>query len=244
MIDKQKVQKVIDNILKEATFQNGHWSSSQNFDTELRKSGFVPNIVLWHQYKFPKEFTEESFENYIMQQEYIHFFDVNRIMNPKQYVDKMFDYSGMPELAVGIDIEAEKKAYLFKLIKSTGVLSDEEKKYIVDYFQNEQKYAFDRIKSFLPELKKLNPEIKNINPTSIHDFFDLYIGMTSRYHPEDIEYFASLSKTGRFDEASNNQDKIKKIIGFGPNFRLAPHRVETLINGIIAQKQIISQRDI
>lgn len=234
MINKQKVKNVIKNILdKEAVFQYGHCSSAKIFDTEIRKHGFIPNIILYHQYKFPIGFNEESFENYIMQQIYMYTFDINRIINPEKYIQKFFNNT--------VVSKSDQQEYLSKLINTTKTLSDEEKEYIVKYFQQEQSKAFIRISNFLPELKKLNPEIQDINPKNIFDFFDLYIGMTSQFFYEDIKYFCSLNN---HKEAEKNQDKIKSVLGFSPSFYIAPHRVQQLINGIIFQKQIQNQNNI
>ena len=59
-MDERKVQKVIDNLLtKEAVFQNGHWSSAQNFEQLLNEKGFQSPIAISHEYKFPDGFTED-----------------------------------------------------------------------------------------------------------------------------------------------------------------------------------------
>lgn len=234
MVDKQKVCNIINNLLNdEAGFQNGHWSSAQDFDIMLKKHGFIPIIEIYHKYKFPDGFDEQSFEQYVMQQVYIHIFDADRIMNPEKYMQKFFRGTAVPE--------QEQKQYLADMEKVTGHLSDEEKEYIVNYFCAEQPKAFDRIARFLPKLKVLNPEVIKINPKTIFDFMDLYVGMTSRFHPEDIEYFCSLPPE-QHEQAINNQDKIMSVLGIKPNFVMAPYRAKQLIDGIVIQKQYLSQK--
>jgi hypothetical protein len=241
MIDKNKIEKLIQTMLeKEAYFQDGHWSSSQNFDNELRKHGFIPPVPLYHKYKFPSGFTEESFEQFVMAQIYFYFFDTERITNPKSYVDKYFQYA---EEFPYLDIEAEKKAYLFKILSITGPLSKEEKEYLSNYFANEKAKSLGNLASYLDELKNLNPEIKdiNINPNDIFRLTDLYIGMTSRFHYEDIKYFCSINN---MDQATIDQENIQKATGINPNFRIAPYRAKKIIEGITIQKQKMSNRDI
>ena len=236
MIDKQKVQTVIDDLLnKEAGFQNGHWSSAQDFDIVLKKHGFVPTIEIYHTYKFPGKFDEQSFEQYVMQQEYIHTFDPDRVMNPAKYIQKFFRGTTVPE--------HEQKQYLADLEKITGRLSDEEKEYVVHYFQTEQPKALARLSRYLPELKVLNPEIRDIKPKTIFDFMDLYVGMTSRFHPEDIAYFCSLEPT-KHEAAIKNQDKAISVLGVAPNLLMAPKRLQQLIDGIITQKHSYSKQNI
>ncbi|MBO7656107.1 MAG: hypothetical protein J6S80_00020 [Alphaproteobacteria bacterium] len=221
MIDKQKVQKVIKNMLNhEALFPyEKHESSAQIFDTELRKLGIVPAVEVCHPYKFPANFDEASFEQYIMQQIYIHLFDPERVLAPKKYIQHFYAGTDVPENVQQI--------YLSDLLKITGSLSYEEKEYVSNYFMTEQPQAVVRMKEILPELKKLNPEIDDINPQSAFDFYDLYIGMTSRFHPEDIKYFSTLTD---FDEADKNQALLKSVLGIDPQFRIAPHRVKQLID--------------
>lgn len=229
MIDKQKVQRVITNLLDhEALFPyEQHESSAQIFYDKLLQNGFKPTIEVCHEYKFPNGYDEASFEKYIFQQAYIHLFDPERVTNTEKYVQRF--YADMDA-----DVpEPVQKEYLADLLKVTGALSDEEKAYVADYFRAEQPKAVARMKSFLPELKKLNPEIDSINPQSAFDFYNLYIGMTSRFHLEDIKYFSSLSD---FDEADKNQRKLEDVLGFGPGFRIAPHRIQQLIDQIITQK--------
>jgi len=229
MIDKQKVHNIIEKILKENSgFQNGHWSSSQDFETELKKRGFVPPIEIWHQYKFPHGFDEESFEQYVLLQSYIHLFDSDEILNPERYTKKFFSGSTVPE--------QEQQNYLADLNKRVAQLTDEEKKYVVKYFLDEQSRALSNLTQFLPELRLLNPEIKDIkiNTQSIFDVSDLYIGMTSRFHPEDIAYFCSLAD---HEPAIKEQDKKMSAIGVWSNFLMAPHRIQKLVDGIIIQKR-------
>lgn len=230
MIDKQKVQRVITNLLEhEALFPEEQYiSSAQKFESKLREHGFEPPIEVCHKYKLPKGYDEASFERYVLQQIYIHLFEPERVTDTEKYVKKF--YADMDA-----DVpESVQKEYLADLLKVTGALSDEEKAYVAHYFRAEQPKAVGRMKSFLPELKKLNPEIDSINPQSAFDFYNLYIGMTSRFHLEDIKYFSSLRN---FDEADKNHNKIENVLEFGPGFRIEPNRTQQLIDGIIAQKQ-------
>lgn len=229
MIDKQKVQNVIKNLLDhEALYSyEQHESSAQIFYDKLLQCGFNPTIEVCHEYKFPKGYDEASFEKYIFQQLYIHLFDPERVINTEKYVQRFY-----------ADMDAEvpepmQKEYLADLLKVTGTLSDEEKEYVADYFRNEQPKAFPRMVAFWSEIKNSNPEIADINPQKPIDFYNLYIGMTSRFHPEDIKYFSNLTD---FETADKNQNKIETVLGFGPGFRIAPHRVQQLIDEIIAQK--------
>ena len=230
MIDKQKVHNVIKNLLDhEALFPyEQHESSAQIFYDKLLRHGFKPTIEVCHEYKFPNGYDEASFEKYIFQQAYIHLFDPERVIDTEKYVQKF--YAGM-DADVPEDLQ---KGYLADLLKITGALSDEEKAYVADYFLSEQPKAFPRMVAFWPEIKRLNPEIADINPQKPIDFYNLYIGMTSRFHPEDIKYFSNLTD---FETADKNQNKIEDVLGFGPGFRIAPHRIQQLIDGIIAQKQ-------
>ena len=229
MINKQKVQNVINNLLKkEAGFQSGHWYSAQDFDDALRKRDFVPTIEIYHKYKFPDGFDEQAFEQYVMEQEYIHTFDADRIMNPEKYIQKFFDGATVPE--------QEQKQYLEGLKKLTEHLSDAEKEYVVQYFLAEQPKVLARLARLLPQLRVLNPEIKNIKPKSIFGFMDLYVGMTSRFHPEDIAYFCSLPAESH-QQVIQDQGKTMSVLGVVPSFVMAPYRVKNLIDGIIVQKQ-------
>ena len=236
MIDKQKVQDVINKLLNdEAGFQSGHWSSAKNFADTLHKRGFVPSIALWHQYKFPHGFDEQSFEQYVMQQEYIHVFDADRIMNPEKYIQKFFHGTTVPE--------QEQRKYLADIKKITENLSDAEKEYVVHYFQTEQPKAYPRLVRYLPELKLLNPQIKNITPKSIFDFMDLYVGMTSRFHPDDIAYFCALQPS-EHERAIQDLDKILSPLGVWPNFLMSPDRARRLVDEFIIHKQKSTQRDL
>lgn len=228
MIDKQKIQNVIKFLLNKEAISpyEQHVSSAQNFETELKKHGFEPPVEICHKYKFPKGYNETSFERYIFQQIYIHLFDSDRIINTEKYIKKFYKGSDVPKQI--------QKEYLGDLLKVTGQLSIEEKKHVADFFRFEQPKAFPRMSVLLPELKSLNPEIADINPQTPFDFYNLYIGMTSRFHPEDIKYFLS---TKDFEEADRNRDKIKEIFGFAPEFRIAPGRVKQLIDSVTFQKQ-------
>ena len=229
MIDKQKVQNVINYLLEhEALFPyERHESSAQIFYDKLLQNGFKPTIEVCHEYKFPNGYDEASFEKYIFQQAYIHLFDPERVTNTEKYVQRF--YADMDTKVP----ESVQKNYLADLVKITDSLSAEEKLYVADYFMAEQPKAFPRMVAFLSEIEILNPEIADINPQKPFDFYNLYIGMTSRFHPEDIKYFSNLTN---FDESDKNQNKIENILGFGPGFRIAPHRIQQLIDGIILQK--------
>lgn len=229
MVNEQKVQEVIKNLLDhEALFPYEQYvSSAQIFYDELLRCGFNPTIEVCHKYKFPKSYDEASFERYIFQQAYIHLFDPERITDTEKYVQRF--YAGMD-----VDVpEPIQKEYLADLLKVTGTLSDEEKVFVADYFHREQPKAFSRMVAFWPEIKSLNPEIADINPQTPFDFYNLYIGMTSRFHPEDIKYFGSITD---FEEADKNNNKIETVLGFGPGFRIAPHRVQQLIDEFVVKK--------
>lgn len=223
MIDKQKIQSVIKNLLNhEALFPyEQHESSAQKFGNELCKLGITSAVDVCHPYKFPAGFDESSFERYIMQQTYIHLFDPDRVLAPEKHILRFYADTSIPKSA--------QQAYLSDLLKVTDSLSYEEREYVVNYFLAEQPQAVVRMKKWLPELKKLNPEIDDINPRSAFDFYNLYIGMTSRFHPEDIKYFLILTD---FDEADKNQALLKSVLGVDPQFRIAPHRVKQLIDGV------------
>lgn len=222
MIDKNKVQKVIRDLLDHEAFDGlEHWfSPSQEFDTKLRQRGIVPNIEIYHKYKFPDGFDAESFQRIIIQLTYIYLFDSDRVMNPEKYIKNFYAKISVPE-----HIQQE---YLSDLVKITGSLSTKEKECVVDYFLREQKQVVNRIKSFLPELKKLNPEIADINPQHIFDFYDLYLGLASFFHVDDIKYCLSLSAPDR-EKAGKELNKIKSILGVEPEFFMAPHRVQQLV---------------
>ena len=100
----------------------------------------------------------------------------------------------------------------------------------------EQSQSFSRMAAFWPKIKTLNPEVTDTAPQTPFDFYNLYIGMTSRFHIEDIRYFSTLTD---FEVADKNQNKIEVVLGFGPGFRIAHYRVQQLIDGIILQKEQI-----
>lgn len=230
MIDKQKVQNVIKNLLEhEALFPEEQYiSSAQKFESKLREHGFEPPIEVCHKYKLPKGYDEASFERYVLQQIYIHLFEPERVTDTEKYVKKF--YADMDA-----DVpESVQKEYLADLLKITGALSTEEKEYVADYFMAEKPKAFQRLAAFWSEIKSLNPEIADMNPQKAGDFYTLYMGITSRFHPEDIKYFSGLTD---FETADKNQNKIEDVLGFGPGFRVAPNRAQQLIDGIIAQKR-------
>lgn len=231
MINEHQVKTAIKNLLEKESLPDfwsmvisgreevPHWAlycaPGQDFDKKLQEHGFISPIELWHQYKFPDGFTDESFERYVWKQSYIRTFDSNRIIDPEKYVQQFF--------AASTD---EQKRYVKELSNITGVLSDEEKEYVVNYFQDEKGKVFTRLKKFLPELKALNPEIKDFNPKTAVGLENLYLGMTSRFHPADIEYFCGLTD---MKQANKNADKIESLLGFTPGFRIEPHRLQKLI---------------
>lgn len=237
MINNKNVQNVIEKLLtQEAVFQDGHWSSAHNFELAIKKLGFIPPVAISHQYKFPNGFDEESFERYVMQQIYIHMFDSDRITNPEKYIKKFFNGTTVPE--------QEQKQYLTELAKITGSLSNTEKESVIKYFLSLQPTALNNLARFLPELQQLNPEIRDIkfNNKSVFGFFDLYIGMTSRFHPKDIAYFCLLTDN---EKAIKRQDEAISILGLGisPHFLMEPNRMRQLIDGIIVQKQNLIQHN-
>ncbi|MCQ2562501.1 MAG: hypothetical protein MJ158_02720 [Alphaproteobacteria bacterium] len=233
MMDKQKVKTVITYLLEKEAFPNfwmnfgprksgehyGIYSApSQDFDTKLKKVKIISPVELWHKYKFPNGFTDKSFERYVYQQSYIRTFDADRIIAPEKYIHKFFTVS-----------KDKQKQYTKKLAFITCDLSDKEKEYIVNYFQNEKDKVFARFKKFLPKLKTLNPEIKDFNPKNVLDLEDLYLGMTSRFNFMDIKYFCGLTD---MNTANKNSDKLESLLGFGPGFHIEPHRLRKLIDAI------------
>ena len=229
MIDKQKIQDIIKNMLDhEALFPEEQYvSSAKKFESELNKHGFNPPIEICHKYKLPKGYDEKYFERYVLQQIYIHMFDSERVTDTEKYVQNF--YADMDA-----DVpESMQKEYLGDLLKVTDALSTEEKAYVADFFMAEQPKAFQRLAAFWPEIKSLNPEISDMNPQKAEDFYVIYIGMASCFPPEDIKYFFDLKD---FEEADKNHNKIKDILGFGPGFRIAPHRTQQLIDYITLKK--------
>lgn len=230
MIDKQKVQQVIQELLEYEALgiYAQHNSSALEFDAKLKEHGITSPIEICHEYKFPKGFDEASFERYNFQQIWIHLFDADRVINPEKYLQKFYDGTDVPEC-----VQRERLA---ELLKVTGALSAAEREYVADYFKTEQPKALPRMAAFLPEIKRLNPEIADINPVDAFDFHDLYIGMTSRFHPDDIKYFMGLSFE-QHDQVNQDHSKLAELLGFDVGFRLSPARRQQLIDVVLAQRR-------
>ncbi len=230
MIDKQKVQQVINELLEHEALglYAQHNSSAQEFEAKLKEHGIASPIEICHEYKFPKGFDEASFERYIFQQIWIHLFDSDRVINPEKYIQKVYEGTDVPQLY--------QKAYLADLLKVTGGLSAAERECVADYFRTEQPKALPGMAALLPEIKRLNPEIADINPENAFDFYNLYIGMASRFHPADIKYFMGLDFE-QHDQVHNEHNKMAELLGFDVGFRLEPGRRMQLIDAVLAQRR-------
>lgn len=233
--DAKKIQRVISNILdKEAVFQQGHWSSAVNFERWLSEDGFVPACKISHQYKFPDGITEEDYEKKVMNNMYyLGLFKPLRIENPELYVDYIFQ--GAPDVTAD-----EKQQYLDFLNSVTGELNDEEKRKIIAHFTSNknQNAAWLNINNMVHEIKLLNPVLLGIPVNSLEDADDLLIGITSRFHPEDIKYFMTeKKKPGGMDKIRQEQKLFYTVLDYSPNLFMAPSRIKQIVNGIILQKQ-------
>ncbi len=231
--NETKIQKVINNILdKEATFR-GHWSSATNFEGWLKEDGFIPPCEISHQYKFPDGIPEEMYEKMVMNNMYyLGGFRPLRIENPEQYVE--FVYQGVP----GVSAQ-EKQELLDYLNGVTGELNEVEKRKVIMHFTNpeNQSVALQNIKNMVREIKQLNPVLANVSVDSLEDANDLLIGVTSRFHPDDINYFITTKKTDGLDKIRQDQEPLKSALGYGPNLFVAPSRISQIVNGIQMQRQ-------
>lgn len=237
----EKIQRVISNILdKEAVFKNGHWSSAVNFEHRLANDGFVPACPISHQYKFPDGITEADYEKKVMNNMYyLGLFEPLRIENPELYVDYIFQ--GIPDTTAN-----EKQQYLDFLNSVTGELNDEEKRKIIAHFTSNknQNVAWLNINNMVHEIKLLNPVLLGIPVNSLEDADDLLIGITSRFHPEDIKYFMTeKKKPGGLDKIRQDQKLFYTVLDYSPNLFIAPPRIKQIVNGIILQKQKLSTRE-
>lgn len=225
-----KIQSIINRLrYDEAVFQNGHWSSAEIFEDKLRQDGFVPPVPISHKYNFPNGMSEKEYEDMAMWLTYIIYFDPTRIYDTRKYVDN---------LTCGSDItDEEKQAYYDKIMAITGELSDSEKEQIVRFFVNSREHAVQYFSKMTKNLQNINPEIANISvkPDSVQDMFDLTIGATSRFHPDDIKYYMALDD---IESAKQNQHKIGQILGYEPNVFIEPNRVNQIVNGIVIQRNM------
>lgn len=233
--DATKIQQVLSNILdKEAVFQNGHWSSAANFERWLKEDGFVPACQISHQYKFPDGISEADYEKKVINNMYyLALFDPLRIEDPKRYVD--FVYKDIPDAT-----DEEKQQHLNRLNDITGELNDEEKQKIIAHFTSAENRAIARfnIKNMVHEIKQLNPVLADIPVKDLKDADDLLIGVTSRFHPEDIKYFITENKkVGGMDKIRQDQKLFYTALNYSPNLFMAPSRIKQIVNGIILQKQ-------
>lgn len=231
----KKIQKVISNILdKEAVFKNGHWSSAVNFERRLANDGFVPACPVSHQYKFPDGITEADYEKKVMNNMYyLGLFEPLRIENPELYVDYIFQ--GIPDATAN-----EKQQYLDFLNSVTGELNDAEKRKIIAHFtsRENQNAAWLNINNMVHEIKLLNPVLLGIPVNNLEDADDLLIGITSRFHPEDIKYFMTeKKKPDGMDKIRQEQKLFYTVLDYSPNLFMTPSRIKQIVNGIILQKQ-------
>lgn len=236
----KKIQKVISNILdKEAVFQQGHWSSAVNFERWLSEDGFIPACKISHQYKFPNGITEADYEKKVTNNMHYIAFNPLRIKDPKQYIELI--YQNIPDVTA-----TEKQEVLDILNGVTGELNDTEKQKVIAHFTSPENVANARlnIKNMVHEIKQLNPELTDIPITSIEDANDLLIGITSRFHPEDIKYFITeKKKIGGLDKIRQDQKLFYTVLDYSPNLFIAPSRIKQIVNGIILQKQKLSTRE-
>ncbi len=237
----EKIQRVINNILdKEAVFQRGHWSSAANFERWLAEDGFVPACPISHQYKFPDGISEADYEKKVMNNMYyLALFDPLRIENPKQYID--IAYKNIPDAT-----DEEKQQHLNHLNNVTGALNDEEKQKIIAHFTSleNQNTAWLNINNMVHEIKLLNPVLLGIPVNSLEDADDLLIGVTSRFHPEDIKYFMTeKKKPGGLDKIRQDQNLFYTVLNYSPSLFMEPSRIKQIVNGIILQKQNQSTRE-
>lgn len=231
-----KIQRVINDLFaKEAVFQEGHWSSLKNFEQELKKYGFKSPIPLYHDYVFPAGITEAVFENHIMKLIYVFYFSPLRILDPKAYAKSFNLDTNMADDEIVL--------FLDSMNKITGDLNKQEQNAIIEYFERKKRFVVPEMKRLLVEMKKLNPEIADINidTESPASMYDLFVGMTSKFHPEDIRYFCTKID---LDDARKRQHQIENIIGFSPNMFIEPSRIDKLVNSIILQKRNMMERGV
>lgn len=218
---KMKVLNAIEKLKQESTFQNGHWSSAQYFDEDLRKKGIVPPIELYHQYKMPDGYSEKEYEDYIMWLTELSFFEPDRILNIPKYVDKM---------TYGSDMSIqEKQDYENLLNKSLKNLNDEEKQEVVAILSKQKSSANQEIRKQIDIIKKLNPELKDI-PVLYGKEFDFLIGVTSKFHHDDIKYFLSIKD---INQERAEQEKFRKTIGMDTySLFIEPNRRQKILNTV------------
>lgn len=225
-----KIQRTINTLKeKEAVFQSGHWSSAENFEAQLRADGFTPAIPISHTYKFPESLPEKECEDMAMWLIYIIFFNPVRIYDAKKYVEMMTAGTQMTD--------KEKNDWYDSMMQITGELNDSEKEQIVAFFERARRHAPADFAKLARNLQKLNPEVADakIDENSVRDLTDLVIGMTSRFHPDDIKYCLTLND---MTIARKNQQKFDKLLGYSPHLFIEPKRVDKIINGIIMQRNM------
>jgi uncharacterized short protein YbdD (DUF466 family) len=231
--DVTKVLKVISNILeKEARFRS-HWSSAENFERWLKEDGIIPACKISHKYKFPAGISEEDYEKQITNNMYYFIFNPMRISDTKRYVEHM--YKNIPDASA-----KEKQEILDFFNDVTGELNDAEKQKIISHFTDAKNVANarSRIENMVHEIKRLNPILADIPVTSLEDADDLLVGVTSRFHPEDIKYFITeKKKAGGLDRVRQDQELFYTVLNYSPNVFMAPSRIKQIVDGIILQKQ-------
>lgn len=216
---KIKVLNAIEKLKQDSTFQNGHWSSAQYFDEDLRKKGIVPPIEIYHQYKMPDGYSEKEYEDYIMWLNELSFFEPDRILNIPKYVNK---------ITYGTDMSArEKQDYENLLNKSLKNLNDEEKQEVVAILLKQKSSANIEIRKQIDIIKKLNPELKDITVPYGKEF-DFLIGVTSEFHHDDIKYFLSIKD---INQEHAEQEKFRKTIGMDTySLFIEPNRRQKILN--------------
>ena len=122
------------------------------------------------------------------------------------------------------------------LLEITDSLTDDEKQEVLQYFRDKREYVLPELQKLLAQMRELNPEILDINISEKNPIkmFDLFIGMTSKFHHDDIKYFC---ENRDFDISARNQDRIKEVIGFCPHYFMEPSRIDHLVSSLIIQKQ-------
>jgi len=226
-----KKKAVIDQLKQEATFQSGHWSSSQDFDSYLKSQGIISPIEIYHPYKMPAGYTEKSYEDFIMWQSFLQFFTQTRITNIPKYVHDTTDGTTMSE--------PEKQEYINQLEQTLSDLTEEEKKEIVMYLTEEQSHASNILAQQVNIIKQLNPELQNIDVPK-DKILDFLIGVTSAFHPEDIKYYLGIQD---FDKEHQKQEEFRQLLGFNPGSLYMEHnRILQLTDAVRKRNNLIKQK--
>ena len=170
---KVKIQTVIEKMKKDATFRDGHWSSSEYFERDLKQKGIIPPIEIHHQYKFPKGFSEKTFEDHVMWLEDLKWFEPEKILDTNNYVDRLTAGSSMSKEEI-----QDLKKQLSEPLKG---LNDNEKQEVIDILSKQQLSANEELKKQINAVQKLNPELQDIKIPAGKEV-DFLIGVTSGFH--------------------------------------------------------------